>query len=373
MKEKNGISRNRVSWIDSLKGIALLGVIMIHSGGAELPSVLGKVGKIGNSGVQMFFIISAYLSFVSYSRYIQHEDSNIKSNLCWSLKKHIRIIPLYYLALVIYTLKGGAAYWYGSIGHITMWNVLSHIFFVNGFIPHHTNSILGVEWYLGVLVLFYYITPLLYKMINSLEKAVYWFMSSSVLCFVISKLCILLLQPEIDEYIYSNYFSVFWLPAQFPVLMLGILLYYILRSNVLEKIRYPREFSYVLLFISGFMIAGMIFEYNQILGIAKSTLYGIIFICIIFSQHLNSCRLIDNSIFRFLGKNSYPIYLFHFVVIDIFEKYVPEMSHGYILNWVIKYVGVVIVTTCISIFLLRFPDRWLNGRLNHLLRKWMKN
>lgn len=299
---------------------------------------------------------------------MQHEENTIKNNLKWSLKKHIRIIPLYYLALIVYIVKGGAAYWYGSIGHITIWNILSHLFFVNGFIPHHANSILGVEWYLGVLVLFYYIIPFLYKMLDSLEKAVCWFMSSSVLCYVISKSCDFLGKPVADEYIYSNYFSVFWFPAQFPVLVLGIVLFYLFQSNVLKKIRYPKEFSYVLLFVSGCMMAGMVFEYNQILGIANSTLFGIIFLCVILRQHLNSCRLINNFIFRFFGKNSYPIYLFHFVVIDIFEKYVPKMFHGNILNWGIKYVGIVIVTTCVSIFLSRFPDRCLNEKLNGFLR-----
>ena len=218
---------------------------------------------------------------------------------------------------------------------------------------------------------FYYIIPLLYKIIDSLEKAVCWFMLSSVFCFVISKLSTLLLRPEIDEYIYSDYFSAFWFPAQFPVLILGILLFYILRYNVPEKIRYPREFSYVLLFVSGCMLVGMIFEYNQILGIARSTLYGIIFLCIIFSQHLHSCILFDNIIFRALGKNSYPIYLFHFVVIDLFEKYVPEIFCVDILNWGIKFVCVVVITLGLSFLISYFSNGWFNRKMNYLLENWM--
>lgn len=45
MKEKNEISGNRVAWIDALKGIALLGVIMIHAGGQNYHRCWERLGK----------------------------------------------------------------------------------------------------------------------------------------------------------------------------------------------------------------------------------------------------------------------------------------------------------------------------------------
>lgn len=47
--------KTRVCWIDAMKGIAILGVVLIHSGAGDiLPSVLGKIASIGNRGVQIF-------------------------------------------------------------------------------------------------------------------------------------------------------------------------------------------------------------------------------------------------------------------------------------------------------------------------------
>lgn len=48
MTEKQNFGR--LAWIDALKGIAICGVIMIHSGGANLPSYLGKIGCMCQTG-----------------------------------------------------------------------------------------------------------------------------------------------------------------------------------------------------------------------------------------------------------------------------------------------------------------------------------
>ena len=48
----------RLKWIDALKGIAICGVVMIHSGGSNMPSYLGAIGAVGKNGVQLFFLIS---------------------------------------------------------------------------------------------------------------------------------------------------------------------------------------------------------------------------------------------------------------------------------------------------------------------------
>ena len=58
-----------IDWIDGLKGVAILGVILIHCGGASLPFPLSNVGDAGKYGVQLFFLISGYLAFLSYANH----------------------------------------------------------------------------------------------------------------------------------------------------------------------------------------------------------------------------------------------------------------------------------------------------------------
>lgn len=44
----------RKTWLDALKGIAICGVIMTHSGEADMSSFVGTIGRLGRNGVQMF-------------------------------------------------------------------------------------------------------------------------------------------------------------------------------------------------------------------------------------------------------------------------------------------------------------------------------
>ena len=181
------------NWIDGMKGIAICGVVMVHSGGANLPFPIGKIAGLGQFGVQLFFMISAYLTFLSIEKHISNEF-NLKNAYKWVISKIVRLIPLWYLALLLYTvLIGGNSWWLGSEGKISLGNFLTHILFLHGLFPHYTDSIMGVEWYLGVLVLFYIISPLLYKVIKNLRSAIIAWMIGSILGFLFVRVALQLM------------------------------------------------------------------------------------------------------------------------------------------------------------------------------------
>ena len=167
-----------MTWIDSLKGIAICGIVMVHSDTLGLPWLLEKIGDAGKCGVQLFFLLSSYLTFVSLEHYFNTKTSSRAISfhhlIPWWAGKFIRLIPLYYLALFIYALfLGGSSYWLGTQEHITAQNVLAHLFFLHGLFPHYADSIIGVEWYLGTLAIFYLLAPYLYKIINSLTSLIF--------------------------------------------------------------------------------------------------------------------------------------------------------------------------------------------------------
>jgi peptidoglycan/LPS O-acetylase OafA/YrhL len=361
----------RQTWIDALKGIAICGVIMIHSGGAGMPSILGKIGAIGQNGVQLFFLLSSYLAFVSFEHNVNKNGNQIRGNIKWVIKKFIRLIPLYYLSLLVCgVFQGGSATWLGSEGHIKIGNVISHITFTHGFFPHYTDSIIAVEWYLGVLAVFYIFMPLLFKWINTLEKSIICFIISGFTSYLLSYIGNSFLIPNTDDaYIYSSYFGNFWFVTQFPVIILGIVLYYIFKSNILEKIEKRTVFSYILLLFSVYMIFGMALGYNNLLGLSSFTLFGIWFLILAISQKLNSCIFIDNKLFVFLGKHSYPIYLFHFFLVAAYGKFVPTLTENMVVNWLIKYLIIVIVSSIIAIPLEKYFDAPIVKKLNKIAGK----
>lgn len=363
------MNSNRLTWIDSLKGIALCGIIMVHSGGSALPSVLGKIGGAGRNGVQLFFILSSLLTFSSLEKFYRSKTSlNDMKPIKWIVKKILYLSPLFYSAVILYTIiVGGAPYWYGTEGHITLANFLSHIFFLHGFFPHYINSIINVEWYIGNLAIFYFIAPLLYKIIDSLEKSVLFTLICIVLCYYINQFAFSSIPSTEDSYIYSNYIGTFWFFAQLPALALGINIFYILKFHI-HEIHAKKLLSYTLLIFGIIMMWGQANNANHLYLISFDMVFGFWWALIIISQSIFHTCLIDNPLFRTLGKHSYPIYLFHYFMLYAYERFIPINIGSEITAWLIKYLTVTATTMVFSLILEKYIDIPLKKIINHYFR-----
>lgn len=366
------MNNESIGWINGMKGIAMCGVIMVHLGGSSLPSIMGHIGSIGKNGVQIFFLLSAYLTYCSLDKIfgggykLYHEKMSFKSVCIWWKKKFIKLIPIYYLMLIVCAVfEGGNIRWLGSEEHITFLNMLSHFLFIHGLFPHYTDSIIGVEWYLGALAIFYIMAPILYKYINSLEKSVGIFVVSIPMCYLVKECADLFLPAVEDVYIYETYIDEFGILAQLPVLLLGIVLFFALKSYDEQKIKEKRTLSYALLVFSLIMILGQAYQKNTLYMINEATIFGIWFLGISISQAIWQCPLIDNCVFRTIGKYSYPIYLIHFFFIQMFQKYYDLNIQNEILNWGLQYIIVLSISMAVSIVIIKFYDR--------PLLKWMNN
>ena len=104
-------------------------------------------------------------------------------------------MPLYYIAIIIglYVYGFGSRYYLGSHNGISILNIVFHFFFLHGLSPYYVNSIIGVEWYIGVLFILYLISPFIYNKIKSLENAVFLFGVSTFLCEIIQRVVYILM------------------------------------------------------------------------------------------------------------------------------------------------------------------------------------
>ena len=84
--------------IDSLKGIGILGVILVHWGINSTNDFVNGVVVNGARGVQLLFIINALLIFDSLSRVEWNKDNII----IWYKRKFLRLIPLYWFYTILY-------------------------------------------------------------------------------------------------------------------------------------------------------------------------------------------------------------------------------------------------------------------------------
>jgi peptidoglycan/LPS O-acetylase OafA/YrhL len=95
----------RLEWIDVLRGIAILMVILIHVGTYThgLQQSIKNFTDYGSRGVPLFFIVSAFTLFRTVSK-----KFNAKS---FYIRRFARIAPMFFLALIFYAILGYFGLW----------------------------------------------------------------------------------------------------------------------------------------------------------------------------------------------------------------------------------------------------------------------
>lgn len=155
--------------ISALKGIAILGVVLVHS-----PLLLNGVSpyiiqlvRPGQLGCQLLFIITAFLLRGSWER-CRNASNSFKQCYALFLKKRmVSILPVYCVAVVFYQLfslfvENFTSYsFFYNIVHKPLSIVLNFIG-LNGLDFSYFNNVVPGGWFVGTLMLFYLFFPLLY-------------------------------------------------------------------------------------------------------------------------------------------------------------------------------------------------------------------
>lgn len=357
--------RKQEAWADALKGIAMLGVLMIHTGANSLPGFMGKLGETGARGVQLFFLISAYFTFTSLSAVSGNAEGSIgfQEIKDWWGRRFVKLLPLWYAALFSYLIlvRDGEPYWLASRGKISVSNIIAHIFLLHGLNPYYINSILGIEWYLGDLVLFYLIAPFLYRKITSLKRALF-FLAGTILGVSCIQYAAHAFIPQTDAYLFEAYIDKLCFLAQLPVFAMGICLYHLKReTDGFAFLKHKKQFSYGILIFSLCMIIVRMYGTHQISAVLGYTVFSLYFSGIIISQMIHRCPLIDNLFFRKIGQNSYPIYLFHYLLLKLYHKYVTFNLHDPWIDWLARFLIVLGTSYVVGVLLEKFIVRPLRA------------
>lgn len=343
-------------YIDALKGIAIIAITLTHIGGGNLPGIFGEIANHGARGVQMFFVISAMLAFASLERkFPSRKGMKLKNVLKWLWDKYLRLAPMFYLAIIISMLTGSwSSYWLGSEGHVTVKNIFTHILFIHGFFPHYTDSVLGIEWYLGVLVIFYVLTPIIYYFIDSLGKSIALLVSVQVIAPWLNYHLSTFYPKTTDQYIYDTFIGTFGPLANLYVYCVGIVVYFMVKQiDAFKKTdSQGRWLSYSLLAFAAVMLWGQIKYGNSLYRLSDNDVFGIWFAIVIISQSIHSCILIDNPFFRLCGKYSYGIYLFQYIVIRFYGRYLDfDFMNPIVLSFVFCLLGLLGASYIVTRFL----------------------
>jgi len=314
-------------FVDSLRGIAVLGVLLVHTGQrvAGLPASVEAVTNFGAYGVHLFFVASAFTLFSSLN---QRSRSESRPTLNYFLRRLFRIAPLFWLAVLFYV------WWYG-IGpqywapHGIGWpDVLATAAFAHGWSPTMINSVVPGGWSIAVEMNFYLLVPFLFKWLTNLRRCLWFFIAcvagQAIVNAAMQPVFLRLLAP--DEQYLADLMHNLWLPTQLPVFAAGFVLYYALAPRFARQGGDAGPPSRTGWPSPGLVLLASVVVLAQLRLAPPSAFWGSLFAIMAAGLALNPSTLLVNSYTRYLGNISYSGYLVHFVVLDLAERVVRHFT-----------------------------------------------
>lgn len=342
-----------IDYIDSLRGIAIILVLIVHSGfllnaaDIHLDESMRILMWFWQFWVILFFLVSAYTLFRSLDL---RKEINIKY---FFIRRFFRIAPLYYLiiTLLFFFTSWISEYRDVSISWITIVNLLLHIFFLNGFFPNTYNSIIWVEWTIFVEVWFYILLPILYAYRKFFNRI---FISYILIMFWTF---LIILKYQIT---WLSYVALYKSPLiQFFSFFIWCYLYINENNEIINS--FFRKYKYII----SVSLLTMILLLTQY---APPFLYVImtgIFACFFLLVKNNTIYLFNNKLLQFIWRISFSLYLTHFVIIKFITANWSSFhlwNYGIVFIYSIVYWIILLISTC-TYELIEKPFMWFWKKL----------
>jgi len=336
----------KLKYIDVLRGIAILGVLIVHNllygNNGYIPSKILNFILFGQRGVQLFYFASAFTLFFSMNRRYENETYP-KTN--FFIRRFFRIAPMYYIGICYYLMQDGfgSRYWLGDAKSITYGNILSNIFFVHGFNPYWINSLVPGGWSVAIEMLFYCLLPFLIFKIKNTQHAFIFVLISIFFRFLFQY--ILQRHHLIGNQMLWDAYLNFYFPNQLPIFALGILFYFILKED------YSLSLSPKILIPSAILLIG------QLVGLIifpEHVVFGIAFVLLGILLSKYEFKFLVNPALIYIGKISFSMYLVHNAVLywlnslRLVDFVVVSDTYSSLLNYAIRLIILIVCTVIIS-------------------------
>lgn len=299
------IKKDRLVYLDAFRGLSAAWVMLFHYNhyfGKDYskPDWFQKILENGYLGVAFFFVISAFSMGLSSDR---HQEDSIKY---FYIRRFFRIAPLYYVILAI-----GIAFIYGN--YLGYFGLLLNVLFAFNFFEKYYSGMVWASWTIGIEMPFYLIFPFIWMGIGKFKNI------GLLLLTIVSMVVVYyhyLAFKDVDKGVYwaLSFFRFFL------VFIMGIWVYLLSKKLKLQK---KSSLIGNSLFVLGLVLFVLnIFNMYRPAFVYESFYSGFFFSLILLGSALSNYNyFLDNRVLRWLGRNSYSIYLIHTIVINKFDSY----------------------------------------------------
>lgn len=148
-------SVNKIEFIQSLRGIAALCVVLYHGSywtGKWAETTKEIFFAAGYFGVSLFFVISGFIMVITTKKY----DGSLSYVKTFMIKRFMRIWPAYFIATVVSFILLAGASWFANLDNL-IYLARSMLFMPSGTAPAPTfgTPVLSVGWTLTYEMIFY--------------------------------------------------------------------------------------------------------------------------------------------------------------------------------------------------------------------------
>ncbi len=349
--------------IDFLRGMAVLSVIVYH-----VYAILGVAGSkifsyihyFGLFGVSLFFIISGFLVYGSFSMILQ-KYTLVNAVKKYSINRLFRILPAYYFNFFIVILLAstaiGADYFY-------TWGFLKQIVANLTFTSYFIYKTAGLEfngayWTLNVEMLWYLLVPFIVLYFKR-DKYIVWGIVVSFLLFAFLDLVYYkeLFGIEKSQMILLFYFSFQFFP-QFAFFGIGILIY-----KHKDRLDFSNRLWWL---VSGMLMVVFMFLSHK--GVDTFVVRNLLIFVVstLLFVFLYRAKVFKYCVISWIGKISYSLYLWHFPILVLMKK--QDILHMVSFSsFVMIYAIVLLVISSFSYYFIEEKG----FELKHKLAKMIK-
>jgi peptidoglycan/LPS O-acetylase OafA/YrhL len=300
----------RYDVIDALRGIAVAGVVLVHTGRQAMPpgATLRAAMNLGAAGVQLFFVVSALTLCLSWASRRRHESRPLHNFL---IRRIARVVPMFYVAIALYLALHGLAPGYWAPNGSGAAAIAATALFVHGLHPETINAVVPGGWSVADEMGFYAILALYLPWLASARSGVLFFLASLGL-FAANAAIVphLFAYPGPQHYLVRNFVQ-FDLFGQLPVFAAGIVVHAAFKRGAADR---PPGAGAALC-----MVAGAVGWWGLPMPLCTVAI-GLFFAGAVPLLARRPARLFVNRATIGLGKRSFSIFLLHFAVLDAFSR-----------------------------------------------------
>lgn len=301
-------------FIDGLRSISVIFVIFFHA--------YPKIFPNGFIGVDVFFVISGFL----ITNLLIKQKMSINVLLNFYARRICRIFPALIIVLLTSIVIAINYLYKDEFINLSKYIFSGSLFFSN-FISMGEFSYFSIDsslkplnhlWSLAIEEQFYILFPFIFFLKNK------YIFRGVLFLFVIS-----FLSNIYHAYLNTNLLTLYYSPwtRAWELLAGSLLSLYISEKNFKSKKILPYYFSYIGFLLLIFALISSTYDYRYPGAIALIIVSATLFL-IIPTEKSFIKTLISNNIFVFVGKISYPLYLWHFLFLGFSRViYGNDLSH----------------------------------------------